>query len=44
MNYMDYLNQFPPPGGQSEQPEWCRRRQIALLMILIGLALFIWSP
>ena len=34
----------PPPTGITPQPvPWCLRRQIALFMILIGLALFIWS-
>ena len=34
----------PPPGDHVPRaPEWCLQRQIALLMILIGFALFIWS-
>ena len=34
----------PPPTAVPPQPvPWCQRRQIALLMILIGLALYIWS-
>ena len=34
----------PAPAAIPSQPvEWCLRRQFALLMILIGLALYIWS-
>lgn len=34
----------PPPTAVPPQPmPWCLRRQIALFIILIGLALFIWS-
>lgn len=34
----------PPPTGVPPQPvQWCLRREIALLLILIGLALYIWS-
>ncbi len=34
-----------PPTGDHEPkaPEWCLQRQIALLMILLGAALIIWS-
>jgi hypothetical protein len=43
---MDPQNPFtpaPPPGGEPNPPEWCLLRQLALLMILAGFALFIWS-
>ena len=34
----------PAPAAVPPQPvQWCLRRQFALLMILIGLALYIWS-
>lgn len=42
-NFDNPFNLTPPPGGQPRQPEWCFRRQFALLLILIGLALLIWS-
>ena len=40
---MNNLNQFPQPNMPQPEPQWFQRRQIALLMILVGLALFIWS-
>lgn len=42
-NFDNPLNLAPPPGGQPPQPRWCLRRQIALLLILVGLALFTFS-
>lgn len=35
---------FPsPPGREPNPPEWCLRRDTALPMMLVGLALFISS-
>ncbi len=39
---MNYAEQFPP-GGPQNPPERCLGRQIAVLMILAGLTLFVWS-
>ena len=34
----------PTPAAIPPQPvQWCLRRQIALFIILIGMALYIWS-